>query len=486
VAAASERFPPGEPRRPLARPRRFLAQPRRFLAQPRRLLARPRRLLTTRPWRLRARRPRRSWLRTFASLGTRNYRLFVTGQVVSNTGTWMQRVAQDWLVLELTHGSGTALGIATGLQFLPQLLFSLWGGVIADRYPKRRILFVTQATMGALALILGVLALTGAVAVWQVYLLAFALGMAAVVDSPARQTFVAEMVGQGGMANAIALNSAAFNLARITGPAVAGLVISTVGTPAAFLVNAASFGAVLIGLKLMRPAEFHAVERAPRAPGQLREALTYVRARPNLWLTLALVFFVATFGMNFQVTTALMSRGVFHTGAGAFGLASTMFAVGALGGALLAARRARPGMRLLLTTALAFGVLEVVAGLMPTFWSFLALLVPTGVALLMFTTTANSTTQLGATHTVRGRVMGLYMLVFLGGAPLGSPLVGWAAEQYGPRMSLIAGGLVSALATVVAALLLARAREVPVRGYLRRTAATAPPDPRTADSVVST
>jgi MFS family permease len=392
----------------------------------------------------------------------------------------MQRVAQDWLVLELTHGSGTALGITTGLQFLPQLLFSLWGGVIADRYSKRRILFATQAAMGALALILGVLALTGAVAIWQVYLLAFVLGMVAVVDGPTRQTFVAEMVGRTGMANAIALNSAAFNLGRITGPAVAGLVISTVGTPAAFLVNAASFGAVLIGLKLMRPSELHRVERAPRAPGQLREALAYVRARPNLWVTLALVFFVATFGMNFQVTTALMSRGVFHTGAGAFGLASTMYAVGALGGALLAARRARPGMRLLLTTALAFGVLEVAAGLMPAFWSFLALLVPTGLALLMFTTTANSTTQLGTTYAVRGRVMGLYMLVFLGGAPLGSPLVGWAAEQFGARMSLIAGGLVSVLAAVVAALLLARAREVPVRGYLRRGAAAARADAQAA------
>jgi MFS family permease len=396
----------------------------------------------------------------------------------------MQRVAQDWLVLELTHGSGTALGITTGLQFLPQLLFSLWGGVIADRYSKRRILFATQAAMGALALILGVLALTGAVAIWQVYLLAFVLGMVAVVDSPTRQTFVAEMVGRTGMANAIALNSAAFNLGRITGPAVAGLVISTVGTPAAFLVNAASFGAVLVGLKLMRPSELHRVERAPRAPGQLREALAYVRARPNLWVTLALVFFVATFGMNFQVTTALMSRGVFHTGAGAFGLASTMYAVGALGGALLAARRARPGMRLLLTTALAFGVLEVAAGLMPAFWSFLALLVPTGLALLMFTTTANSTTQLGTTYAVRGRVMGLYMLVFLGGAPLGSPLVGWAAEQFGARMSLIAGGLVSVLAAVVAALLLARAREVPVRGYLRRGAAAAPADAQDGLSTV--
>jgi MFS family permease len=288
-----------------------------------------------------------------------------------------------------------------------------------------------------------------------------------VVDNPTRQTFVAEMVGHDGMANAIALNSAAFNLARITGPAVAGLVISTIGTPAAFLVNAASFGAVLIGLRLMRPAELHPVARAPKAPGQLREVLAYVWARPSLWLTLALVFFVATFGMNFQVTTALMSRGVFHTGAGAFGLASTMFAVGALGGALVAARRSRPGMRLMLATALAFGVLEVAAGLMPTFWSFLVLLVPTGFALLMFTTTANSATQLGVGPAVRGRVMGLYMLVFLGGAPLGSPLVGWAAEQFGARMSLIAGGVVSAVAAVVAAFLLARAREVPARGDLR-------------------
>jgi MFS family permease len=389
----------------------------------------------------------------------------------------MQRVAQDWLVLQLTHGSGTALGITTGLQFLPQLLFSLWGGMIADRYPKRRILFATQAAMGALALILGLLALTGTVAIWQVYVLAFALGLVAVVDNPTRQTFVAEMVGPPGMANAIALNSAVFNLARITGPAVAGLVISTVGTPAAFLVNAASFGAVLVGLKLMRPAELHPVERAPRARGQLREALAYVRARPDLSLTLALLLFVATFGMNFQVTNALMSRLVFHTGAGAFGVASAVFAVGALSGALLAARRSRPGMRLLLVAAFAFGVLEVVTGLVPTFWLFLLLLVPTGLTLLMFTTAANSTVQLGSTQAVRGRVMGLYMLVFLGGAPLGSPLAGWVAEQFGARMSMIAGGVISALATAVVAVLLARARAVPARSYLRAAAAKFSPSP---------
>jgi len=386
---------------------------------------------------------------------------------VSNTGTWMQRVAQDWLVLELTHGSGTALGIAAGLQFLPQLLFSLWGGVIADRYRKRSILLTTQAIMGMLALILGILALTGAVAVWQVYLLAFALGMVAVVDNPTRQTFAAEMVGSEGMANAIALNSATFNLARIVGPAVAGIVIAAVGTPIAFLINAASYGAVLIGLKLMRESELRPVARAPKARGQFRETFSYVRARPDLWLTMVLVFFVATFGMNFQVTVALMSKGVFGTGASLFGLASAAFAIGALGGALVAARRARPSMRLMLATAFAFGVLEVATGLMPVFWSFLVLLVPTGMAVLMFTTAANSATQLATTPAVRGRVMGLYMLVFLGGAPLGSPLVGWAAEQFGARAGLVGGGVISAVAAAGVALLLPRARGVRLRSYLR-------------------
>jgi MFS family permease len=380
----------------------------------------------------------------------------------------MQRVAQDWLVLELTHGSGTALGLAIGLQFLPQLLFSLWGGVIADRYHKRNILLATQATMGMLALVLGVLALTGVVAVWQVYLLAFALGLVAVVDNPARQTFVAEMVGREGLANAVALNSATFNLARITGPAVAGLVIGAVGVPVAFLINAASYAAVLVGLKLMRAGELHPVTPVPRARGQLREALGYVKARPELWLTLALVFFVATFGMNFQVTTALMSRGVFHTGAAAFGLASAMYALGALGGALVSARRAKPSMRLLLTAAFAFGLLEIIAGLMPAFWSFLVMLVPTGLAVMLFTTTANSATQLGTAAAVRGRVMGLYMLVFLGGAPLGSPMVGWVAEQFGARMSLISGGVISAVAAVGVALLLARTRGSSAASYLRR------------------
>jgi MFS family permease len=405
--------------------------------------------------------------RTFGSLQTRNYRLFATGQVISNTGSWMQRVAQDWLVLDLTHGSGTALGITTGLQFLPLLLFSLWGGMVADRYPKRLILMGTQAAAGVLALILGVLALTHTVQIWHVYALAFALGLVTVVDNPTRQTFAAEMVGRDGMANAIALNSAVFNLARIAGPAVAGLVISLVGTPTAFLVNAASYGAVLISLKLMRPGDLHAVPPRPRAKGQLREAMSYVKARPALWMTMVLIFFVATFGMNFQVTNALMSRQVFHTGAGAFGFASAVFALGALGGALLAARRGRPTMSLLLATSLAFSVFEVISGVMPDFWSYLVLLVPTGLTLLTFSTAANSATQLGTTAEMRGRVMGLYMLVFLGGAPLGSPLAGWVAEVYGPRMTLIAGGVISCVATAVIAVMLARSKSVRLREYLR-------------------
>ncbi len=403
----------------------------------------------------------------FSSLRNHNYRLFAAGQVVSNSGTWMQRTAQDWLVLDLSHGSGSALGIAAGLQFLPLLLFSLWGGAIADRFGKRRILLITQSLMGGLALILGLLAVTGAVRLWHVYLLAFALGMVTVVDNPTRQTFVTEMVGPADMANGIALNSAIFNLARIAGPALAGIIIGLVGTPIAFLINAASYGAVITGLLLMRPGQLAPTVRAARARGQVRETLRYLRGEPRIWLPMTMLFFVATFGMNFQVTTALMSRGVFHTGAGAFGLASTAYAVGALGGALLAARRRYPSVRLQIAVALAFGILEAASGLMPAYWAFLLLLLPTGLSVVMYTTAANSATQLGTDPQIRGRVMGVYMLVFLGGAPIGSPLIGWVAEQFGPRMSLISGGLVSAVAAIAVGIVLAHVTGTSVRDGLR-------------------
>ncbi|GAA1785394.1 MFS transporter [Actinomadura chokoriensis] len=393
----------------------------------------------------------------FRSLRNRNYRLYAAGQVVSNTGTWMQRVAQDWLVLELAQGSGTALGITTGLQFLPMLLFGLWGGVIADRYPKRRVLVITQISMGVLALILGLLAISGQAQVWHVYVLAFGLGVATVVDNPTRQTFVVEMVGKRDLPNAIALNSATFNGARLLGPAIAGVLIALIGTGPVFLVNAASFGAVLFGLSAMRADELRESPPVKRAKGQLREGLRYVRGRRDLMLVLILIGFLAMFGMNFNMTVALVAKEVFHTDASAFGLASSMLALGALSGALLAARRvARPRLRLLVVMGLVFGTLEAVTGLMPTYWLFLALLVPTGIAMMTITTAANATMQLGVSPEMRGRVMALYMLVFLGTNPVGAPAIGWLAEHFGARMSLVLGGLVSVLAALAVGALAAR------------------------------
>ncbi|MEV5747908.1 MFS transporter [Actinoallomurus sp. NPDC052308] len=393
----------------------------------------------------------------FRSLRNRNFRLFTAGSLVSNTGTWMQRVAQDWLMLELSHNSGTALGITTGLQFLPMMLFGLWGGVIADRYSKRRVLVITQAAMGLLALILGLLDLTGSARLWQVYLLAFALGVATVVDNPARQTFVVEMVGRTDLPNAIALGGACFNIGRVLGPAVAGLLIAVIGTGPVFLVNAASFVAVLVSLAFMRADELRTAEPVARTKGQLLEGLRYVRARRELVMVLVVLGFVATFGMNLGIITPLIAKKVFHSGASAFGLASTMQAVGALIGALVAARRVGPNRRLLIGSAVLFGVLEMAASLMPSYWLFLVLLVPTGVAMLTFTTTSNATMQLGVTAAMRGRVMALYMLVILGTNPLGAPLIGKLAELIGPRYTMTLGGAVAALVPLlVAAVMLPR------------------------------
>ncbi|WP_433476169.1 MFS transporter [Spirillospora sp. CA-142024] len=394
---------------------------------------------------------------TFRSLHNRNFRLFTAGSLVSNTGSWMQRVAQDWLMLELSHNDGTALGITVGLQFLPMLLFGLWGGVVADRYSKRRVLVITQASMGLLALALGVLAITGSAQLWQVYALAFGLGIATVVDNPARQAFVVEMVGKTDLPNAIALGGACFNIGRVLGPAAAGLLIAAIGTGPVFLVNAASFVAVLASLAFLRADELHTAEPVARAKGQLREGLRYVRARRDLVMVLLLVGFVATFGMNFAVTTPLIAKEVFHTGASSFGLASTMLALGALVGALVAARRVRPTRRLLIGSAVLFGTLEVAVSLMPWYWLFLLLLVPTGTAVLTFTTSANATMQLGVTAAMRGRVMALYMLVFLGTNPLGGPLIGKLAELVGPRFTMTLGGAMSALTPLlVAAVMLPR------------------------------
>ncbi len=403
----------------------------------------------------------------FRSLRVRNYRLFASGQVVSLTGTWMQRVAQDWLVLQLSHGSGTALGITTGLQFAP-LLASLYGGMLADRHNKRRLLVWTQLAMGLLALVLGLLVVGDVIRLWQVYLLAFLLGVVSAVDTPTRQAFVSELVGADLVTNAVSLNSATFNAARIVGPAVAGVMISMIGTGPVFLVNAASFVAVIASLLLMRDAELSRAPRVARRPGQVREGVAYVRTRPDLLLSIVLVGVVGTLGLNFQMTTALMAKNVFHHGAASYGLLSTGLAIGSLLGALGSARRGRPLLRLVITSAFLFGVLETVVALMPTYWLFFALLIPTGAAVLTFTTSANSTVQLGASPAMRGRVMALYVLVFLGGTPFGAPLVGWIAQVAGPRWSLLVGGVASSVAAVVIGLVLARVRNVRVEAHVLR------------------
>lgn len=409
----------------------------------------------------------------FRSLRHRNYRLFAAGQLVSVTGTWMQRVAQDWLVLELTDDSGVALGIATGLQFLPMLLFGLYGGVLADRYDKRTLIMGTQAAMGVLALALGALVVSGEVELWHVYTLALLLGLAAAVEVPARQSFVVEMVGPADLPNAVSLNSATFNSGRVLGPAVAGVLISQLGTGPVFLLNAASYLAVLLALSAMRVVDLARSELVPRRRGQLREGLAYVRADPELLLPLVLVAVVGTFGLNFQVTMALIAKQTFERGAGAYGLLGTALAAGSLIGALLAASRSsRPRSRTLIGAALAFGVLEITVGLMPTYEAFLVMLIPTGIAILTFTTTANATVQLGARPDMRGRAMSLYVLVFLGGTPLGAPVIGWIASEFGPRWGLILGGVISIVAAAAVAGAMARVRgTLPLRGrQLSRTA----------------
>jgi MFS family permease len=405
-------------------------------------------------------------VKLFSSLAVRNYRLFASGQVVSLTGTWMQRVAQDWLVLNLSHNSGTAIGITTGLQFAPVLFFGLYGGVIADRYRKRQVLVLTQVTMGLFALALGLLDVTGAVQLWHVYALAFALGIASAIDAPVRQAFVTELVGPSLLANAVSLNSATFNIARVLGPAIAGLMIASVGTSLVFLINAGSFVAVIACLLLMRDDELFVGKPVARGKGQVREGLRYVMGRPELVAIIALVGVVGTLGFNFQITSALLTKNTFHHGAESYGLISATYAFGSLLGALASARRGRPGRRLVFTAAATYGVLEIAAALMPTYWSFFALLIPFGFFTLTFSTAANTTVQLAATPVMRGRVMALYLMVFMGGTPIGAPLVGWIAEVAGPRWSLIVGGLASVTAAVLAALYLARREQLKVQPHL--------------------
>ncbi|MCK7627539.1 MFS transporter [Streptomyces sp. RS10V-4] len=403
----------------------------------------------------------------FSSLRIRNYRLFATGQVVSNTGTWMQRIAQDWLVLSLTGSSG-AVGITTALQFLPMLLLGLYGGVLTDRFAKRRLLLCTQGAMGLIGVALAGLTLSGHVQVWHVYAGAFLLGLVTVVDNPARQAFVSEMVGQRDLRNAVSLNSANFQSARLIGPAVAGVLITAFGSGWAFLFNGLSFLAPITGLLMMRTAELHRADRVPRSKGQLREGLAYVRRHPDLIWPIVLVGFIGTFGFNFPIWLTAFTYKVFHAGAGTYALFNGLMAAGSLIGALLAARRASSRLRMLVGAALVFGLLECVAALAPGFWVFAALLAPIGMVGLTINVTANSSVQMATDPAMRGRVMSLFMMVFMGGTPLGAPVVGWVTDAYGPRIGFLAGGVVSAAAAALVGLALARAGGLRLKVDLRR------------------
>ncbi len=414
---------------------------------------------------------------TFQALSVRNFRLYSMGGVVSNTGTWMQRVAQDWLVLELTS-SGSALGITTGLQFLPFLLVSPFAGLIADRYPKRRMLALTQASLAVSAGLLGLLAVTGLVEVWHVYVLALVFGIGTAFDAPARQSFVIEMVGPDNLPNAVGLNSASFNLGRVIGPGVAGLLIAALGSGAGatgwvILLNAVSYVAVIFSLRAMRGSELSPSQPLPRASGALREGVRYVWARPDLIFVFVVAFAAGTFGLNFQMTTALMATSEFHKGAGEYGLLGSIMAIGSLAGALLAARRGYPRRLVLVLAAVTFALAEIVAGVMPTYWLFAAWLPVVGVSALTLLNSLQTVVQLSVDADIRGRIMALYMMVFMGGTPFGAPVVGWVGETFGARWTLIGGGLATLLAVVLATLWLMRAEGIRWRDISLRAPADA-------------
>ena len=397
---------------------------------------------------------------TFAALALPNYRIFTAGALVSNVGTWMQRVAQDWLVLDLSGGSGVAVGITTALQFVGMLVLSTYAGVIADRFNRRRILLVTQTWLALCAAALGVLAITGLAETWHVYLIAFLFGLGTAFDNPARQAFVYELVGKERLPNAIGLNSASFHAARIVGPAAAGFVIAAFGTGWAILSNAVTYLAFLLALRLLDSRQLRVEPPSERSPGQIREGLAYVRRHRQILLALGVALSVGTFGMNFQLTSALMAQQEFGLGAQQYGLLGTFVAVGSLTGALLAARRtSAPSGRFVVGSALAFGGIEAVAGLMPTYATFAAVLPVMGLACLLTLTAANASVQLRVDPALRGRVMALYATVLLGGTPIGAPIIGWVGEFFGPRWTLIGGGGMTMLGVALTALLVGRAAE---------------------------
>lgn len=402
--------------------------------------------------------------RTFQSLSVRNYRLFATGQLISLIFGWVQITAQDWLVLQVSHDSASALGVVTALQFTPMLLITLYAGKLADRFDKRLVLIALNSVWLVLAGAMGVLVLGGHVRLWQVYVFALAWGLVAAVETPFRQSFVPEMVGPALLPNALSLNAAAFNSARVIGPAIAGFTIAWLGTGTAFLANAASYVVPVIALSLMRPGDLERAGRRAAADTRVVDGLRYVWRRPDLLMPIALMLVVGMVGYNFQLTLPVLSKSVFHTGATTFGLLVTALALGSIGGALAGTRRReRPSVYAVLGGAVAFGIFGTVSALMPTYALTALALVPTGFSMIYLAQAANQRIQLGTDPAYRGRVMALYFLVFMGTNPIGAPMVGWLAEAAGARAAIWLGTVVSLVVALLAlAVRLRRGDVVPV------------------------
>ena len=388
----------------------------------------------------------------FSALSVRNYRIYATGALSSNTGTWMGRVAQDWVVLtELTDNSASALGIVTGLQFLPVVLLTPVAGALSDAFPKRKVMMVSQSLMALFALIMGFWVMTGSMQLWHMYLLAFLAGCASAIDAPARQAFVSEMVPPERLTNAVGLNSASFHFGRLMGPGSAGLLIAAVGTAPTLIINAFTFIAVIVALMMMNVGELAPMpDRTGKGRAKVREGIAYVRRRPDIILIMVVAFMHGTFGMNFQLTNALMSTEIYGKGVEEYGVTGSIMAIGSLGGALLAARRERPRWRLLLGSLAGFSFFTLFLALAPTFTLYTVLLVPTGLTALTVMVTANAMVQLSVDQAVRGRVMALYMAVFFGGTPLGSPIIGWVGEVFGARWTILIGTIACGLTAAAA------------------------------------
>jgi len=412
-------------------------------------------------------------LGSFGALGVRNYRFFLLGQIVSVTGTWMQSVAQAWLVLKLTN-SGAYLGIVIALQMLPVLLFGAWGGLIADRFDKRRVLVGTGIIAAALALVLGVLTATGVVTVWMVAAVAFGLGMVNVVDVPTRQSFVTEMVGREHLVNAVSLNGVIMNGGRLIGPAAAGLIIATVGIAPCFFINSASYLAVIAGLLAIRGGELFRSAPVARARGQLVDGFRYVWRTPELRTPLLMMALVGTFAYEFSVTLPIFTKFTFHSGAEVFGLMTSFMAGGSVLGGLVVAARARPTPgRLVLACAL-FGSLVLLTAAAPNLPIALVLLFLAGAASIFFAAMCNTTIQLTASPEMRGRVMALYTVAFMGSTPIGGPIVGFIGQAFGGRASLAVGGIATLLAAGLGWRLLKRASQRYERAAARGSAEMVP------------